>query len=319
MDPYGTFGMGEGIPRKPKPATLPAIPAPSSFGSPVSRDTGFPPAGDAWGGAGGYGEVAQGKKPPATTTRKPSYIPTLRPTHMQDAINIYQSMVPQTTRPSGPAYVHPGVPSEYEQNKAAMGRESAGWSSNVFGQAGGSSQSPAGPAQRPAIPPPQAPDVPAYKAPEYAPPAEDPGAYTRARREAMAPGARSLREGLREAIHGAGNLDNPNAKAKFIGEALQGFGRGLEGVAAGAAREGRAEAGRQRQEQMQIYNAKYKVMESEALTNYENEIGKIAQDYANQVAMASAGIDPAAYGDRQFGSPMSYQSIAMKQAAAAGR
>ena len=131
----------------------------------------------------------------------------------------------------------------------------------------------------------KAPELPKYEGiGEYKPPEEDPNVYKTARREAMGAGMRELRDGTREAISSGQSLDNPNARSKFIQQALQGYGKGLENVASGAAREGRAEAGRKRSEQLSIYKANYDVRSSVYLTNYQNQINKIAQDFASEQA-----------------------------------
>ena len=145
------------------------------------------------------------------------------------------------------------------------------------------------------------PDLPGYKGiGEYKPPEEDQSVYKNTRREAMGVGMRELREGTREAISSGESLDNPNARSKFIQQALKGYGQGLERVAAGASREGRAEAGRQRSEQLSLYKANYDVRSNVYLTNYQNKVNKIAQDFASeqavQIANWNAGVDQGAGG-----------------------
>jgi hypothetical protein len=143
----------------------------------------------------------------------------------------------------------------------------------------------------------KAPDLPEYKGVgEYTPPEEDQGVYQTARREAMGPGMRALREGTREAISSAQSLDNPNARAKFIQQALKGYGQGLESVAAGAAKEGRTEARGKRQEQLELYKTNYDIRSDTYLKNYQNQINTIAANYASeqsaQTANWNAGMDP---------------------------
>jgi len=143
------------------------------------------------------------------------------------------------------------------------------------------------------------PELPEYKGVgEYKPPEEDPNVYKTARREAMGAGMRELREGTREAISSGQSLDNPNARSKFIQQALQGYGKGLENVAAGASKEGRAEAGRKRSEQLSIYKTNYDVRSDVYLTNYQNQVNKIAQDFASeqaaQMANWNAGVNQGA-------------------------
>jgi hypothetical protein len=128
--------------------------------------------------------------------------------------------------------------------------------------------------------------MPEYNAPEYTPPGEDPNAYKEARREAIAPGLRAMREGTREAISSAQSLDNPNARALFIKQALQGYGQGLESVAAGAGKEARQVAGDKRSEQLDTYRVQHSVQTDTYLQNYQNQINTIAADFAQQQAVA---------------------------------
>jgi hypothetical protein len=130
------------------------------------------------------------------------------------------------------------------------------------------------------------PDMPEYNAPEYAPPGEDPNAYRDARREAIAPGLRAMREGTREAISSAQSLDNPNARGQFIKQALQGYGQGLESVAAGAGKEARQVAGDKRNEQLDTYKIQHSIQSDTYLKNYQNQINTIAADFAQQQAVA---------------------------------
>jgi hypothetical protein len=138
--------------------------------------------------------------------------------------------------------------------------------------------------------------MPEYNAPGYAPPEEDPNAYRNARREAIAPGLREMREGTREAISSAQSLDNPNARSMFIKKALQGYGKGLESVAAGAGREARQVAGDKRREQLDTYRIQHSIQSDTYLRNYQNEINKIAADFAQQQGLAAqayeVGMDP---------------------------
>jgi hypothetical protein len=142
----------------------------------------------------------------------------------------------------------------------------------------------------------KAPELPEYKGVgEYAPPEEDKGVYQQARREAMGPGMRELREGTREAISSAQSLDNPNARAKFIQQSLKGYGQGLENVAAGAAKEGRTEARSKRAEQLSMYKTNYDIRSETYLQNYQNQINTIAANFASkqaaQVTNYNAGLD----------------------------
>ena len=136
------------------------------------------------------------------------------------------------------------------------------------------------PEQSPEFFPVAAPDVPDYQAREYAPPEEDPGIYNAERSKAMGQGLRSLRNRTQEAMLMSRSLDNPQARQQFVRNALEGYGRGLESVAAGASREARTQANTKRAEQLRIYNSKYKALSAQDMTNYQNKLNKIASDFA---------------------------------------
>jgi len=137
------------------------------------------------------------------------------------------------------------------------------------------------------------PDMPKYEGVgEYKPPEEDQGVYDKARREAMGPGMRELREGTREAISSAQSLDNPNARAKFVQQALKGYGQGLEGVASSAGKEARGVARDKRQEQLSMYKTNYEIKSNNYLMNYQAEINTIAQDFASGQAAQMYNAQP---------------------------
>jgi len=129
----------------------------------------------------------------------------------------------------------------------------------------------------------KSPELPEFKVSEqYAPPEEDKSVYDTARREAMGAGMRELREGTREAISSSQSLDNPNARGKFIQQALKGYGQGLEQVAKGAASEAKGIAGRARAEQLDVYKTNYQAKTNAYLINYQNQINTIAANFASQ-------------------------------------
>jgi len=164
---------------------------------------------------------------------------------------------------------------------------------------GGGWSSPSGPAKQTIAPMEamEAPKMPEYKGPgEYKPPEEDEGVYKTARREAMGAGMRELREGTREAISSSQSLDNPNARSKFIQQALKGYGQGLEQVAKGAASEAKGVAGRKRAEELDVYRVNYQAKSDVYLKNYQNQINTIATNFASQqnaqMANWNANLDP---------------------------
>jgi len=201
----------------------------------------------------------------------------------EDLSKMYQSMRPKA---NGPQVTIGAPPPDQTADDSWRNRLYAERANNARPSTGYQS----GPAtvspEKKAIPYPTAPE---FKPPEYSPPAEDKGAYAQARREAIAPGLRELREGTREAIQSAQSLDNPNARANFISQSLKGYGRGLEQVAAGAGREARGVQAQKRAEQLDIYRSQYDVKNRAYLENYHNQMTKMATDFATQV---STGIDP---------------------------
>jgi hypothetical protein len=96
----------------------------------------------------------------------------------------------------------------------------------------------------------------------------------------MGPGMRALREGTREAISSSQSLDNPNARGKFIQQALQGYGQGLESVASGADRQATKTADKRHSEALSMYRTKYDYRRDEDLMNFKTEVTKIANDFA---------------------------------------
>jgi hypothetical protein len=133
--------------------------------------------------------------------------------------------------------------------------------------------------------------MPKYIPREYAPPEEDKGYEAAKRRELMGAGQRELRQRTQEAIIGSRSLSNPAARKDFARAALAGFGEGLEKVSRGATGQAATLARQKRADQMQIYNTKYKILSGADLTNYQNEINRIAADFANQQRAAQSTFD----------------------------
>jgi hypothetical protein len=126
--------------------------------------------------------------------------------------------------------------------------------------------------------------MPKFEGEKYNAPERDEGIYDVERQKAMGPGLRALREGTSEAISSAQSLDNPNARGKFIQQALQGYGQGLESVSAGASKEATNIADRRHSENVADYRIKFDYRRDEDLLNYKTEIGKIASDFAAESA-----------------------------------
>jgi hypothetical protein len=139
------------------------------------------------------------------------------------------------------------------------------------------------------------PTLPTYNAPAYTPPAQDDGEYTQARGEAIAPGLREMRQGLRESISVASSLDNPAAKSQFIRQAMKGYGAGLDKVSAGAGREAQTRSDKKYAQELNNYRIQYDAKSDNYLRNYQNQINTIAAEFAQQQQINSqnyaAGID----------------------------
>ena len=155
--------------------------------------------------------------------------------YLAQAIKIYES-IPGATAPKsgGPGYVYDGGPEPDDSSwrNRLYAERAASKSGGSYAGGGSVQQGPRTPFE--AI---KAPDMPKFEGEEYKAPERDEAIYDVERQKAMGPGMRALREGTREAISSAQSLDNPNARGKFIQEALHGYGQGLESVASGAHKE----------------------------------------------------------------------------------
>ncbi len=110
---------------------------------------------------------------------------------------------------------------------------------------------------------PEAPELPKFTAPEY-----DESKVAAKTQKIAAPKVRQLREAVRSVQ--ATPFENPNVKRMTVGQALQGYGTGLESVMAGARRGAVAE-----------YSQEYGKEFTEAQMNFQTEVrGQMAQ-YGN--------------------------------------
>jgi hypothetical protein len=208
--------------------------------------------------------------------------------NIQGAINTYESI--KADAPTGKwGVMHAGAQQQPQGSDSWRDRVYADRMKNSQPYSRGGSGATQNTAAAAAIP---VPEMPEFKSREFAPPAEDPGVYNRERAIAMGPGLRALKEGTREAINVAQSLDNPNARGRFIKQALQGYGQGLENVSAQAHRSATAEAGRKRNEQLEIYRTNWAAKNDAYLMNYKNQITQIAQQYANDQQAAASGMMP---------------------------
>jgi hypothetical protein len=189
---------------------------------------------------------------------------------VQNAGPVAPAGTPRTTEPAGPS-----ASQEAEAWRAARSRQSS--PSRV---SSGSVQT--GPIiPEPTYDAPTAPKMPDYTPREYAPPEEDKGYEKGKRRELMGAGQRELRQRTQEAIVGARSLSNPAARKDFVRSALAGFGSGLESVSRGATGSAATLARQKRADDLTLYNSKFKVLEGADITNYQNEINRIAADFAS--------------------------------------
>jgi len=182
----------------------------------------------------------------------------------------------------GGQYFHAQVPGQSGSSTGGTGGSRPGSSRSGGGGASGSSFQATGPIiPEPTYNAPKAPTMPDYTAREYSPPEEDKGYERAKRRELMGAGSRELRQRTQEAIVGARSLSNPAARKDFVRSALAGYGEGLEKVSRGATGSAAGLARQKRAEDLNLYQSKYKVLQGADLTNYENEINRITNDYTN--------------------------------------
>lgn len=105
--------------------------------------------------------------------------------------------------------------------------------------------------------------------PEYKPPEYDQGQERQYRREYMAPGEAQARRATQEAIISSKSMDNPNARALFIRNALQGLGGALEKISAGATQQARAEANQRHQNEVAAYVGEWNRKARESQAKYD--------------------------------------------------
>lgn len=133
----------------------------------------------------------------------------------------------------------------------------------------------------------KAPDK--FALPDYKPPERDESEERRFRREYMGPGMAQVRRSTSEAMISSRQLDNPNARALFVKQALSGVGEAVEQVAGGAQKQARAESARRYAEDVANYQNMWtaKIL-PEAQANYEAQWNKAVMDYQQQVFGAQA-------------------------------
>ncbi len=132
-------------------------------------------------------------------------------------------------------------------------------------------------------------ELPTFKAPEM-----NKRALKAATQKLAAPGVRTLRETVQQAM--GKNYENPNVRKMTLREALQGYGTGLEKVMSGAGREARsnqmAELDLKREQEM----ANFKSQTQAAMQTYQNAWA----DYLKgEETVTTSG--PAGSGDTEIG------------------
>ena len=110
---------------------------------------------------------------------------------------------------------------------------------------------------------PEVPDMPTYVAPEL-----DKRKVRALTQKMAAPGVRTLRESVQQAM--GRNYDNPNVRKMTLREALQGYGTGLESVMAGAGKEARSESMAELDLKRQESYANWQQQSQAAMASYQN-------------------------------------------------
>jgi len=132
------------------------------------------------------------------------------------------------------------------------------------------------------------PTLPEFNMPEW-----DEGEITKLTQKYAAPGVRSLRAQVQQAQ--AAPYENPNVKRMALRDALQGYGIGLEGVMAGAARSAAGEYGQKYATQAQEAQVRHEDVVKQMTTNFEAAM----QEY--MASMTETRESENVYGDEEAG------------------
>jgi len=125
--------------------------------------------------------------------------------------------------------------------------------------------------------------------PDYKPPSENKMTEKKKREELYQRGRGDLASQVHNAIISAKSLDNPNARAMFIREALRGMGQGLNEIMKGASSGASQYAARKRAEELGIYNAKFQAQSQEVMANYDAELQQAAAQWQADMTAWSEG------------------------------
>lgn len=149
---------------------------------------------------------------------------------------------------------------------------------------------------------PELPNMPTFKAPEM-----NKRALKAATQKLAAPGVRTLRETVQQAM--GKNYENPNVRKMTLREALQGYGTGLEKVMSGAGREARSNQMAELDLQREAEMANFKAQTNAAMQTYQNawaDYLKGEQTIQTSGPTTAEGED--ALGGRKMGNKTYYQT-----------
>jgi hypothetical protein len=149
---------------------------------------------------------------------------------------------------------------------------------------------------------PELPNLPTFKAPEM-----NKRALKAATQKLAAPGVRTLRETVQQAM--GRNYENPNVRKMTLREALQGYGTGLEKVMSGAGREARSNQMAELDLQREQEAMNFKAQTEAAMRSYQNawaDYLKGEQTIQTSGPTMAEGED--ALGGRKMGNKTYYQT-----------
>jgi hypothetical protein len=122
-------------------------------------------------------------------------------------------------------------------------------------------------------------DVGDLDLPDYTPPEYDEKLERRLRSEYMAPGMSQVRRATSQAVISSKSIDNPNARALFINQALEGVGTATAKIAGSAGKEATAESHRRYSDELTKYDKGWKVLADETKANWDKDWFQAMQEY----------------------------------------
>lgn len=118
-----------------------------------------------------------------------------------------------------------------------------------------------------------------YKSPDYKPPEYDEGLEKKLRQQYMAPGMSQVRRSQQQATISAKSIDNPNARALFINQAMEGAGAAISQVAGTATRGAQQEARARYSDELSKYNKTWEIAASDSKLAWDKEWETAMQEY----------------------------------------